>query len=75
MLVAKLRRLAPITAISTEHVKFDTPLMENPDVSGVEYQAGTWYGYEIKEFGFYNMVVRFLLPMQVELEPDARKHS
>jgi uncharacterized peroxidase-related enzyme len=25
--------------------------------------------------GFYNMVVRFLLPMQVELEPEARKHS
>ena len=24
--------------------------------------------------GFYNMVVRFLLPMQVDLEPDARKH-
>jgi len=22
--------------------------------------------------GFYNMVVRFLLPMQVDLEPDAR---
>lgn len=25
--------------------------------------------------GFYNMVVRFLLPMQVELEPEARKHQ
>ena len=25
--------------------------------------------------GFYNMVVRFLLPMQVDLEPDARKQS
>jgi uncharacterized peroxidase-related enzyme len=25
--------------------------------------------------GFYNMVVRFLLPMQVDLEPDARGHS
>jgi len=24
--------------------------------------------------GFYNMVVRFLLPMQVDLEPEARKH-
>jgi uncharacterized peroxidase-related enzyme len=24
--------------------------------------------------GFYNMVVRFLLPMQVDLEPGARKH-
>lgn len=25
--------------------------------------------------GFYNMVVRFLLPMQIDLEPDARQHS
>jgi AhpD family alkylhydroperoxidase len=25
--------------------------------------------------GFYNMVVRFLLPMQVDLEPEARKQS
>jgi alkylhydroperoxidase family enzyme len=25
--------------------------------------------------GFYNMVVRFLVPMQVDLEPDARQHS
>jgi alkylhydroperoxidase family enzyme len=25
--------------------------------------------------GFYNMVVRFLLPMQVDLEPGARKPS
>jgi 4-carboxymuconolactone decarboxylase len=25
--------------------------------------------------GFYNMVVRFLLPMQVDLEPEVRKHS
>lgn len=22
--------------------------------------------------GFYNMVVRFLLPLQIDLEPDAR---
>ncbi len=24
--------------------------------------------------GFYNMVVRFLVPMQVDLEPGAREH-
>lgn len=47
---AKLRSLLPIAAISTEHVKFDTQLMENPDISGVEYQQGTLMGYEVREY-------------------------
>ena len=46
----KLRNLLPITAISTEHVKFDTQLMENPEISGVEYQQGELMGYEVKEY-------------------------
>jgi hypothetical protein len=33
-----------------ELVKFDTQLLENPDISGVEYQQGTLYGYEVKEY-------------------------
>lgn len=48
--VNKLIRWLPITAISTEHVKFDTQLMQNPDISGVEYQRGELYGYEVKEY-------------------------
>ena len=47
---AKLRNLLPIAAISTEHVKFDTQLMENPEISGVEYQQGELMGYEVKEY-------------------------
>ena len=47
---AKLRNLLPIAAISTEHVKFDTQLMENPEISGVEYQQGELLGYEIREY-------------------------
>lgn len=47
---AKLRNLLPITAISTEHVKFDTQLMENPEISGVEYQQGELLGYEVREY-------------------------
>lgn len=43
-------RYVPITAISTEHVKFDTQLMENPDINGIEYQQGTLYGYELREY-------------------------
>lgn len=48
--VNKLAKWLPITAISTEHVKFDTQLMQNPDISGVEYQQGELFGYEVKEY-------------------------
>ncbi len=49
-LVRKVRRLAPVTALSTEHVKFDTQLVENPNITGVEYQQGALAGYEVKEY-------------------------
>lgn len=48
--VATLLGLLPITAISTEHVKFDTQLMQNPEISGLEYQQGELFGYEVKEY-------------------------
>lgn len=49
-MVAKMRQLAPITAVSVEHVKFDTQKIENPEISGVEYQQGILLGYEIREY-------------------------
>jgi 5-methylcytosine-specific restriction endonuclease McrA len=48
--VKKLCNLLPITSISTEHVKFDTQLMQNAEISGIEYQQGTLVGYEIREY-------------------------
>ena len=48
--VAKLQKLIPITAISTEHAKFDTQLLQNPNISGIEYQQGELQGYEIREY-------------------------
>ncbi|MBK1706029.1 RNA-guided endonuclease IscB [Halochromatium glycolicum] len=48
--VARLRRLTPITAISLELVRFDTQAMQNPEISGVEYQQGTLAGYEVREY-------------------------
>ena len=47
---AKLQRLLPITAMSTEHVKFDTQLMANPEINGTEYQQGELQGYEVREY-------------------------
>ena len=49
-LIRKLRHLCPITNISYENVKFDTQLMQDPDISGVEYQQGTLKGYEAREY-------------------------
>ena len=46
----KLQKFVPITSISQEEVRFDTQLMENPEITGVEYQQGTLHGFEIKEY-------------------------
>lgn len=49
-LVNRLQSLVPVTAISQELVRFDTQKMENPEISGVEYQQGTLLGYEVREY-------------------------
>jgi 5-methylcytosine-specific restriction endonuclease McrA len=48
--VGRLQRLTSITAISMELVRFDTQLMQNPEISGVAYQQGELAGYEVREY-------------------------
>ena len=48
--VNRLRKLAPVSGIAQELVKFDTQRMQNPEISGVEYQQGELDGYELKEY-------------------------
>src|SRR6476661_6177400 len=48
--VNRICRWAPVTALSTELVRFDMQAMENPEISGVEYQQGTLAGYEVREY-------------------------
>jgi hypothetical protein len=48
--VARLSRLCKITSTSLELVKFDMQLMENSEISGIEYQQGTLAGYELREY-------------------------
>ncbi|NEP23398.1 RNA-guided endonuclease IscB [Moorena sp. SIO3I6] len=48
--VKKLIRLCPVIGISQELVRFDTQKLQNPEISGVEYQQGTLYGYELREY-------------------------
>jgi len=48
--VERLKRLAPVSAISMELVRFDTQKMESPEIRGTEYQQGTLAGYETREY-------------------------
>jgi 5-methylcytosine-specific restriction endonuclease McrA len=48
--VQRLRRLAPMAAISQELVKFDPQQMEHPEISSIEYQQGTLAGYEVRQY-------------------------
>src|SRR5258707_51188 len=48
--VERLRRLAPIIALSQELVRFDLQALENPEISNLEYQQGILQGYEIREY-------------------------
>jgi 5-methylcytosine-specific restriction endonuclease McrA len=48
--VTRLRALAPVTGVAQELVKFDTQAIQNPEVSGVEYQRGELHGYEVREY-------------------------
>ncbi|KAF3884564.1 MULTISPECIES: RNA-guided endonuclease IscB [Nostocales] len=48
--VERLRKVAPIEAISQELVRFDMQLIRNPDIEGKEYQQGTLFGYETREY-------------------------
>jgi len=48
--IKRLTNLLPLTALSTEHAKFDTQLLQNPDISSMEYQQGELFGYEVREY-------------------------
>lgn len=48
--VNKLIKLCPVASIATELVRFDTQKLNNPEVSGIEYQQGTLYQYEVREY-------------------------
>lgn len=48
--VNRLVKFAPVKAIAQELVRFDLQQLENPEVSGLEYQQGELLGYEIREY-------------------------
>jgi 5-methylcytosine-specific restriction endonuclease McrA len=48
--VNRLQRYAPIQGIFQELVRFDLQALDNPEISGIEYQQGTLFGYEVREY-------------------------
>jgi len=48
--VKRLQRWAPVSALSMELVRFDMQALENPKIEGAEYQRGTLFGTEIREY-------------------------
>ncbi|HKK91149.1 MAG TPA: RNA-guided endonuclease IscB [Desulfobacteraceae bacterium] len=48
--VRRLQKYCNIQAVSMELVRFDMQQMQNPEVSGVQYQQGELAGYEVREY-------------------------
>ena len=48
--VRRIRKVCPVTALTQELVRFDLQQLQNLEVSGVEYQRGELFGFEIKEY-------------------------
>src|SRR6476620_5509704 len=80
--VTRLMKVAPISSIVQELVRFDLQQIENPEISGVEYQQGVLCGYEIREYLLnkwdrkcaYSGVTN--IPLQVEhIHPKAKGGS
>ena len=50
VLVQTMLRLYPIKQLRVEYLRFDTQLMQNPDIRGVEYQRGTLLGWQLRHY-------------------------
>ena len=52
--VSRISKLAPVTHLAQELVKFDMQAMQaqadGNDISGVEYQRGTLFGFSVREY-------------------------
>lgn len=44
------QRWAPVCRIEVEQVKFDLQLLQSPEISGVAYQRGELFGWEIRAY-------------------------
>jgi 5-methylcytosine-specific restriction endonuclease McrA len=48
--VKRLQKVAPISKVALESVRFDIQKIQDPEITGIEYQQGELLGYEIREY-------------------------
>jgi 5-methylcytosine-specific restriction endonuclease McrA len=48
--VKRLVKYVPVDSIAMELVRFDMQKMQNPEITGVEYQRGELAGYDVREY-------------------------
>jgi 5-methylcytosine-specific restriction endonuclease McrA len=77
--VKRVQKLAPIGTIAQELVRFDLQQLENPEISGIEYQQGELAGYEVREYllNKWNRQCSYCkvqnVPLQIEhIQPKAK---
>ncbi|GHO78958.1 hypothetical protein KSD_67290 [Ktedonobacter sp. SOSP1-85] len=46
----RYQRWVPLARIAVERVKFDTQLLQQPEISGIEYQRGELAGWEVRAY-------------------------
>lgn len=46
----RLSQWTPVTRIDVERVRFDTHLLQNPEIAGVDYQRGELVGWEVRTY-------------------------
>jgi 5-methylcytosine-specific restriction endonuclease McrA len=56
--VRRLARWCPIGAVSLEAVRFDTQLLQHPDIARVDYQQGELAGVEVRDYLLLKWVYR-----------------
>ena len=47
---ARLARWCPLRRLEVERVRFDTQLLQNPEIAGIAYQEGTLAGWEVRAY-------------------------
>ncbi|MBE3561989.1 MAG: HNH endonuclease, partial [Ktedonobacteraceae bacterium] len=74
--------LLPVSQVHVEVASFDSQKMQNPEISGVEYQQGELQGYQVREYLLVKWNRRCAycgatgVPLQVEhIIPKARRGS
>lgn len=68
----RLRALCPLTDISLAVTKFDTQKLQNPEISGEEYQQGTLYGYEVRSYVMEKFGYQCAVCRPARHDPDAK---